>query len=77
MSNDIDGYLVDPSVGRKACAEVESLPYNEIKKEAIRRMIQAGYRGAEFPPGCDMSREGLLDLIAGIAAISAATRIDT
>jgi len=72
--SEIDGYLLDPSVARAAVSRAESMSYNDLKNEAIRLMQEAGYPDATFPPGCDTSREGLLDLIAGIAAMNAATR---
>lgn len=73
MSN-IDGYMLDPNVAREAVRKVESLSYNDLKKEAIKRMQEAGFPDSTFPPGCDTSREGLLDLIAGIEALGKAKR---
>lgn len=72
--SELDGYMLDPQVARKAVEAVESLSYNDLKKEVMKRFKEAGYPNDIFPPGCDTSREGLLDLIAGIEAMSKSKR---
>lgn len=67
---DISSFSLDPKVAQEAVKKVQHLSYNDLKKEVIRAMQQAGYPDAEFPPGMDTSREGLLDCIAGIAALN-------
>ena len=60
MSNDIQQII----------ASANQLPDDELRKTALAMLKATGYPHPDFLPSMDTSREGLLDLIAGMAAIA-------
>jgi hypothetical protein len=60
MNNDI----------QQAIANADQLSDGELRETALSLLKATGYPYPDFLPSMDTSREALLDLIAGIAAIA-------
>ena len=62
MNNDI----------QQVIANADQLSDGELRETALSLLKATGYPYPDFLPSMDTSREALLDLIAGIAAIASA-----
>ena len=57
---------------QQAIANADQLSDGELRETALSLLKATGYPYPDFLPSMDTSREALLDLIAGIAAIASA-----
>jgi hypothetical protein len=57
-------------------AKADQLSDTDLRKAALQMLKLTGYPYPDFLPSMDTSREGLLDLIAGISAIADAKVIE-
>lgn len=55
---------------QKILDQAGQLSDDDLRKTAFEILKLTGYPHSDFLPGMDISREGLLNLIAGVAAIA-------
>lgn len=70
MTEEFRPYLINQQAANDAVAKIAHLPDEELYKLVLEWFQKSGYPGDELPPHVDTSREGLLDMVAGIAAIA-------
>ena len=63
-----DFHVADQQAAINAAKEAEKLSDEQLRDAILKTLQQYGY--SQFPPDMDTSREGLLDFIAGAAAIA-------
>lgn len=71
MSEEPRPYLVNQQAASDAVRQVEHLSDQQLEQIVLNMLADMGCPG--LPPGTDTSRQGLLDFIAGIAAIAFST----
>jgi restriction endonuclease Mrr len=69
-------YLANQQAAQEAARQVEHLSDEELSEIVLEILKKMGYPGDEFPADLiDTTRDGLLDFIAGSAAIAKATPV--
>ncbi len=73
MSEEPKLYLANQQAAQEAAREVEHLSDEELSAIVLGILKKMGYPGDKLPTLMDTTRVGLLDFIAGNAAIAKAT----
>jgi hypothetical protein len=76
MTEKPDLRIINQEAGRNVAQLAEQMSDEELRQAILKALQSQGYPGDDLPPGIDTSREGLLDLIAGMAAIGQSAPVD-
>ncbi|MFN6572343.1 hypothetical protein [Dendronalium sp. ChiSLP03b] len=63
-------HIANQQAAIEAVQEVESLSDEQLREAILQSLKKAGYPSNDLPSEMDTSRQGLLDFIAGMAAIA-------